>query len=634
MRGGGGVIDALITPAWATMAMVDGSMPVNLLAAADGSSFGTTYLRATFADTGTQVHVSPTGNDGTGDGSSGSPYLTINAAIAAASAGNQIVLAAGRYAPASFNKNLSIICETSDAYVGDLLTEADITWGALGSGRQTATLASGTVSGFADLSGTLRGWPLVAIYENNINTFAARQDAGLPVFTDNTNPPALGAFDSRDMDGEADGNLLVWAVGSAAPLAFSGTPNVFCRGVHFIGGAQILVPAGARLVMEGCGVLGSTGQMLQILGESVLIDGCARGARDDIVDYQDSSLGVEINMVVDFSSRGGADNASTAHSFAKIMRIGGQYWDSPRVIHDINATDVATLGATIGQTYVLGEALLKWGQPTEAGRWPIIAGGITFVRPEGTTYDIMRETGAGVPITYLGSTTGLSKSGTINDTSFTADFSAAIIFKLDPSDLSTLWQNADGTGAVTAAGQTVLRVDDANGGDGVLLHRTGTGTAPIYRTSGGLHWLELAGDAYLDLSGYGARASHGVAMFAIETSSNDYMLFTGDLSNRVAWARENNTGGSTGNFRINGSGAAITMTQGELYTAISTGVPVSITAMDANFSISAYDDANLFSYATGRFMAGKVFGATILDEPRGAQFLAEEAAIRALAGLT
>lgn len=47
-----------------------------------------------------QIHVSPTGNDTTGDGTLGNPYLTITRAMTGAPAGSTIQLAAGTYGPA------------------------------------------------------------------------------------------------------------------------------------------------------------------------------------------------------------------------------------------------------------------------------------------------------------------------------------------------------------------------------------------------------------------------------------------------------------------------------------------------------------------------------------------------------
>jgi hypothetical protein len=62
----------------------------------------------------------------------------------------------------------------------------------------------------------------------------------------------------------------------------------------------------------------------------------------------------------------------------------------------------------------------------------------------------------------------------------------------DPSDLSTLFQDAAGTIAVTAAGQPVGRMADKSGG-GRHATQTTLSARPIYRTDGQRHWLEFDG---------------------------------------------------------------------------------------------------------------------------------------------
>lgn len=62
----------------------------------------------------------------------------------------------------------------------------------------------------------------------------------------------------------------------------------------------------------------------------------------------------------------------------------------------------------------------------------------------------------------------------------------------DPSDLSTLWQDTAGTVAVTGDGDPVGRVDDKSGNGNNWLQAT-AGLRPLYKTAGGLHWLERDG---------------------------------------------------------------------------------------------------------------------------------------------
>jgi hypothetical protein len=74
---------------------------------------------------------------------------------------------------------------------------------------------------------------------------------------------------------------------------------------------------------------------------------------------------------------------------------------------------------------------------------------------------------------------------------------------LDPSDLSTLFQDSAGTTPVTADGHPVGKILDKSG-NGYHASQSTASKRPLYRTSGGLSWLEFDGvDDSLSLSGSG-----------------------------------------------------------------------------------------------------------------------------------
>lgn len=88
-------------------------------------------------------------------------------------------------------------------------------------------------------------------------------------------------------------------------------------------------------------------------------------------------------------------------------------------------------------------------------------------------------------------------------TSRRADFTPAYVFNtgagapfdgllVDPSDISTLFQDAAGTTPVTAHGDPVRLVLDKSG-NGNDLTAPSDAARPVYQTSGGLHWLEFDG---------------------------------------------------------------------------------------------------------------------------------------------
>lgn len=95
----------------------------------------------------------------------------------------------------------------------------------------------------------------------------------------------------------------------------------------------------------------------------------------------------------------------------------------------------------------------------------------------------------------------------------------------DPSDLSTLWQDDAGTIPVTADGQTVARIDDKSGnGNHLRSDSAGTGRlAPLYKTAGGVSWLESV-DAPSGLSAsLGSEASGPLTMavpYTLAVSAN------------------------------------------------------------------------------------------------------------------
>jgi hypothetical protein len=62
----------------------------------------------------------------------------------------------------------------------------------------------------------------------------------------------------------------------------------------------------------------------------------------------------------------------------------------------------------------------------------------------------------------------------------------------DVSDLSTLFQNSDGTTAVAADGDPVGYIADKSG-NGFHLTQATSGSRPTYKTSSGLHWLDFDG---------------------------------------------------------------------------------------------------------------------------------------------
>ena len=116
----------------------------------------------------------------------------------------------------------------------------------------------------------------------------------------------------------------------------------------------------------------------------------------------------------------------------------------------------------------------------------------------------------------------------------------------DPSDISTLFQDAAGTVPVTADGDPVGRMLDKSG-NGNHASQTVSGSRPVYRTDGVLHWLEFDGvddvllSDFITLTGTRCGASiaalwdeealnvkadgTGFADFTFRLSGNDFNIY-------------------------------------------------------------------------------------------------------------
>lgn len=327
------------------------------------------YHIANFRGAGAAYYVATTGSD-SNDGSVGAPLRTFAAAEAAASAGDVIHVAAGRYAPLVVTKDgLTILAP--GAIFGELLTEAEITWGALTGGRQTAALAAGVVDGFVDTTVMDGGFAQVAQRVADAPEADAFQTAGDAVLLEGATA-TLGASDGRDLSGLADSDVLAWSSTAGAPLVIGAAVSVTIQGALFVGGAAVRMAAthSGLLLLDGCQRLGGRGQLMELLstsgGRSILSGGCYRGSRrDDVLDYRGTQVGVELGILCDQAGTAFNDNTSTAHDSAKMLRLGGTYRDGARTIHDINTTTIYMAGCTIDSGEAQGEDLcLRCGTGT------------------------------------------------------------------------------------------------------------------------------------------------------------------------------------------------------------------------------------------------------------------------------
>jgi len=481
-------------PAWFT----NGTFPVNLVGSPGDSSFSTTYASANFENSGTGYCVDAIGNDTTGTGATGSCWRTIQKAVDTVAAGSKITVGAGRFANFTVaSKNLSIYGAGPNlTFVGDLLTESDISWGLPSSNRQTATLASSTVSGFVDTTLLRRGYPQVSMVATTAAGIATYQSSGFAGVYRST-PSQVGAGDLRNLSGKADTEILVWKATAAAPVVLSGTTQLFVKDMSFVGGGENTIASGTRLVADNCWFLGGHGQPVQADGTILFNKALVRGttvAGSDVLDYG-GGRGVEIDTTIDQCGTTGADNCSTGHG-ALIMRVGGNYLDGSRSINDVQGGIVGMFGSYVQPAGVSGSLGLG------AGDGNAYFAAITF-GPRGSGDDMMLQKSTSWPTAFVnfydgswvGKTkavplTGAQNAIEVTDRSGPRDAGNTVLFEIDPSNISTLCQDTACNTPVTAPGDPVLRMNNPNNPSEYATVFAGTLT---YQSSGGLSWLQTGG---------------------------------------------------------------------------------------------------------------------------------------------
>jgi hypothetical protein len=161
----------------------------------------------------------------------------------------------------------------------------------------------------------------------------------------------------------------------------------------------------------------------------------------------------------------------------------------------------------------------------------------------------------------------------------------------DFSDLTTMFQDRAGTTPVTADGQTVGKILDKSGNDN---HATAPSDAarPLYKTSGGLHWLLFDGvDDALRTANVAFNGLTGLSVVgSLFTSGNDWVAQYMTEQSGGGWWSAGISGGSssptgsacgTPTYRVNAS-ELVGATQATIYTAQS-GVASVMSSVDVKF---------------------------------------------------
>lgn len=103
-------------------------------------------------------------------------------------------------------------------------------------------------------------------------------------------------------------------------------------------------------------------------------------------------------------------------------------------------------------------------------------------------------------------------------------FTYAPALILDPADLSTLFQDSAGTVPVAVDGDPVGRWNDKSGGGRDFI-QAASGSRPVYKTSGGAHWIDFTLGQFLYAETAGSVSFASVALFIgyrAVSGTNDY----------------------------------------------------------------------------------------------------------------
>jgi hypothetical protein len=338
----------------------NGTLPVALAYDAAqplGSRWSCDYDKADWIGAETRHYVNAASGSDANPGTVGAPWLTLAHAVATAASGDVIELAAGRYAPATIPAwtDISIIVAPGGrVIIADLAPESAITWGAPSDGYQTATLASGAIAGFTDLTQLRAGYPSVARQVANTAAGDVRKAQGYPAHI--VASSTLGAVDGRDLTGTADTELLIWKTTAASPITLGVGATLYLEGVTLAGYTLF---TGERTVMEGVEFLGSRGQLIRSNATFIASNCCIRGApAHDVMDYAGSASYVELNSLIDHSGENTNDNCSTAHEYACGVRLGSTY-EGKRPLHDISEYPSLIVDCKSTAWYEYGDVALR-----------------------------------------------------------------------------------------------------------------------------------------------------------------------------------------------------------------------------------------------------------------------------------
>lgn len=118
------------------------------------------------------------------------------------------------------------------------------------------------------------------------------------------------------------------------------------EGIKFTG---VLATTNGTRFIKDCFFANASGEGLSVhgTGKAVILRLSATGCDDDVIDYGDSVQACEIGSNIYVNGSSASSNCSTAHDASRVVRVGGDYSDSPRPIHDVSTSQSVNYGLTV-----------------------------------------------------------------------------------------------------------------------------------------------------------------------------------------------------------------------------------------------------------------------------------------------
>jgi hypothetical protein len=210
----------------------------------------------------------------------------------------------------------------------------------------------------------------------------------------------------------------------------------------------------------------------------------------------------------------------------------------------VNTVAPAVTGtAAVGQVLTCSQG--TWtGTPTPTYAYQWLRGGSNISGATSSTYTVISgDSGTTLSCRVTATNAAGSASATSNGVAIPAAFSPASLFAsgeqgawYDPSDFSTMFQDSAGTTPVTAAGQTVGRINDKSGRNNHASQTTASARPVLRQDANSKYYLEFDGveDRFVvNLSGSIASAMSLFAGFKLNVFSVGLNLFEVSSTNRA-----------------------------------------------------------------------------------------------------